>query len=78
MANCIGCHHINPEIEGPLGPPIAGSSRELIEARVLRAEYPPGYRPKRDTRLMVPLPYLAPEIAALAAYLDQSSAAASR
>jgi mono/diheme cytochrome c family protein len=70
VANCIACHHLNPAIEGPLGPPIAGSPRGLIEARVLRAEYPPGYRPKRDTTLMQPLPYLSGEIDALAAYLD--------
>ena len=68
-ANCIACHNFDPEREGTLGPAIAGSSRELIEARVLRADYPPGYTPKRDTRLMPAQPYLRGEVESLAAYL---------
>jgi mono/diheme cytochrome c family protein len=67
--NCIACHHRDPTQDGGLGPPIAGSSRELIEARVIRGEYPPGYTPKADTRLMIPLPHLEPELDALAAFL---------
>ena len=67
--NCIACHHRDPAQDGGLGPPIAGASFELLEARVLRAEYPPGYEPKADTRLMIPLPHLEPEIKALAAFL---------
>ncbi len=69
MANCIACHDRDPEREGVLGPAIAGSSRELIEARVMRAEYPPGYKPKRDTNLMPAQPFLRPQIEPLAAYL---------
>lgn len=67
--NCIACHHRDPTQDGGLGPPIAGSSRELIEARVLRGEYPPGYTPKADTTLMIPLPHLDSEIDALSAFL---------
>ena len=67
--NCIACHHRDPRQDGGLGPPVAGASRELLEARVLRAEYPPGYTPKQDTRLMVPLKHLEPEIEALTAFL---------
>lgn len=69
VANCAVCHHPNPALEGVLGPPVVGSSRALLEARVLRGVYPDGYAPKRDTALMTPLPYLAGEIDALAAYL---------
>lgn len=68
--NCIACHHRDPTQDGGLGPAVAGSSRELVEARVLRAEYPPGYTPKSDTRLMVALKHLEPEIDALTAYLN--------
>ncbi len=77
-ANCIACHHVDPSLEGPLGPAIVGSSRELIEARLVRGSYPEGYTPKRDSALMQPLPYLAEEVDALAAYLDQSMTEASR
>jgi mono/diheme cytochrome c family protein len=70
MANCIACHSQNPAMDGALGPAVAGSSYELIEARVMRAEYPPGYTPKRDSRVMIALPHLKDQIGALAAYLD--------
>lgn len=71
--NCIACHHRDPTQDGGLGPAIAGASYELLEARVLRAAYPPGYTPKRDTRMMVPQTHLEPEIAALTAYLAQAT-----
>jgi mono/diheme cytochrome c family protein len=75
-SNCIACHNMNPAIVGALGPEIAGSPRALVETRVLRAEYPPGYKPKRDTKLMIPLPHLANEIDALTAYLAKAKEAA--
>ena len=71
--NCTACHHPDPARDGTLGPAVAGSSRELLEARVLRADYPPGYTPKRDTSQMAALPFLAPYIDALAAYLASAS-----
>ena len=70
LSICVACHNADPSQSGPLGPPIKGSSRELLEARILRAAYPPGYHPKRDTRAMVPQPQLTPHnIDDLAAYL---------
>ena len=69
-ANCIACHNMNPAQDGALGPAVAGSSYELIEARVLRAGYPEGYTPKRDSRVMVALPHLEPHLKELTAYLD--------
>jgi mono/diheme cytochrome c family protein len=70
MANCASCHNTNPNLAGSLGPPIAGSSRQLIEARVLHASYPPGYHPKRPSHLMQPMPWLASKIDDLTAFLD--------
>jgi mono/diheme cytochrome c family protein len=75
-ANCIVCHNADPKLDGTVGPAIAGSSKELVEARVLRGEYPAGYTPKRDSRLMPPLPFLAPEIPFLAAFLESPPATA--
>ena len=69
MSTCIACHNADPALPGALGPPVKGASRELLEARILRADYPAGYKPKRDTRQMVAFPQLAPHIDALAAYL---------
>jgi len=69
LANCVACHNLDPSRDGPIGPALKGSSRELLEYRVLRTEYPPGYKPKRNTKLMPTFPYLKSEIPYLAAYL---------
>jgi mono/diheme cytochrome c family protein len=71
---CIACHNGDPRMDGTLGPAIAGASLELLEAKVLRGEYPPGYTPKRDTGTMPRFEYLAPEIEGLAAYLAKAAA----
>jgi mono/diheme cytochrome c family protein len=68
--NCTACHAREPRSDGPVGPSNACSSTELIRAKVLRNEYPPGYTPKRDTRAMIPLPHLEPDLPAIAAYLQ--------
>jgi len=69
LGRCAQCHHPNPQLAGTLGPATAGSSRALIEARVLRATYPDGYTPQRNTQAMPAQPDLASEIDNLAAYL---------
>lgn len=72
---CFVCHGPDPAKDGPLGPAIAGSPRALIEARVMNGNadyeksYPPGYTPKRNTKLMTPFPHLKGDIDNLAAYL---------
>jgi mono/diheme cytochrome c family protein len=71
---CITCHNGDPTLDGALGPAIAGSSRELLEAKVLRGEYPPGYAPKRAGSITMPrFDFLADQIDALAAYLEPRS-----
>lgn len=67
---CATCHGGNPSQAGTVGPAIAGSSRELVEAKVLRGEYPAGYTPKRGGKAMPPLPYLKDYVADIAAFLD--------
>ncbi len=69
MGSCIACHNPDPKVDGALGPAVAGASEALIEARVMRAEYPAGYTPKRDTKQMIAMPFLKDKIPALAAYL---------
>jgi len=68
---CLACHAADPSQDGTLGPAIAGSSRELIEARVVHGSYPEGYTPKRNSQVMPKLPHLANSIDDLAAYLNQ-------
>ncbi len=69
LAQCTACHNSDPSKNGPLGPAIKGSSRELIEARVLRGAYPSGYKPKRGTAIMQPMPQLVSALDDLVAFL---------
>ena len=71
-SNCATCHNSDPTRDGVLGPAIFGSPRELIEARVLRAEYPVGYKPKRTSKVMVALPQVKADLEALAAFLNKN------
>jgi mono/diheme cytochrome c family protein len=70
LGQCVACHNPDPTKDGTLGPAVKGTSPALLEARVLRGEYPPGYKPKRPTKVMPPRPDLAPSIPDLAAYLQ--------
>lgn len=74
QTTCIACHNSNPTKPGPVGPEIAGASRALIEARILHAGeengYPKGYTPKRNTKLMRPLPQVLPDLEAVFQYLN--------
>ena len=70
-ANCASCHNpTNPNLPGSVGPPIAGAPADLIADRVLHRSYPLGYKPKRNTHLMKEMPWLAPNIGDLAAFLE--------
>jgi mono/diheme cytochrome c family protein len=66
---CIACHNSDPAQAGALGPPVHGSSPELLRAKVVSGSYPPRYTPKRPTKVMQPMPQLAADIPALAEYL---------
>jgi len=66
---CIACHNADPAFPGSLGPVIAGSSRELLEHRVLHGTYPEGYAPRRQSSTMPQFPHLAGSIDDLAAFL---------
>jgi len=69
LAQCTACHNSDPAQAGPVGPPLKGTPRAVVESKVVRGTYPPGYAPKRSTSLMPPQPALAPEIPALAEFL---------
>jgi mono/diheme cytochrome c family protein len=70
---CTACHNRDPRENGALGPGVAGASLELIEAKVLRAEYPPGYTPKLPSTTMPKYEYLAASLGDIAAYLATMS-----
>jgi mono/diheme cytochrome c family protein len=68
-AQCIACHNPDPAKPGPLGPEVKGSSADLLRTKVVQGAYPPGYAPKRASKVMQPMPHLANDVPALAAYL---------
>ncbi len=68
--HCTACHSYNPSADGSLGPALKGSSLELLQARVLRGEYPAGYAPKRNTHIMQKLPLEEADVEALHAFLN--------
>lgn len=72
IENCLNCH--NPNIARPetIGPNIAGSSIEVVTARVLRAQYPEHYLFKRKSHLMPAFPQLEKDIPAIHAYVNSS------
>ncbi len=72
QASCTTCHNANPKLPGNVGPEVWGSSLELLEARVLKAEYPTTYKPKRATKAMAPLPHLKNELSALHALFKRA------
>jgi mono/diheme cytochrome c family protein len=69
QAQCIACHHQDPAKPGSIGPEVKGTPGEVVRAKVVQGMYPQGYAPKRPTKIMQPMPQLAPEVDALAAYL---------
>jgi mono/diheme cytochrome c family protein len=71
LTACTACHNGNPRVAGALGPDVFGSSLELLTARIMGAKYPAGYKPKRPSHTMAPLPHLRAEIPALHAFLNQ-------
>ena len=70
---CVVCHNAEPSEEGTLGPAIAHASRELLEAKVVRGEYPEGYTPARDTHQMPQFEYLEPNLDDLTAFIASRS-----
>ena len=70
FTHCIACHSANPAVDGTLGPAIKGSGLDLLKARVLQGTYPPGYTPKRETKIMRRLPLTEADVEALHAFLN--------
>lgn len=66
---CVACHNADPNQAGALGPATASASRELLEAKIVRGEYPAGYTPQRNTQQMPRFEFLEPNLDDVAAFL---------
>lgn len=69
-SKCAACHGADPKKGGTLGPAVFGSSKELLEAKLLKNEYPAGYKAKKDTKMMKAMPDQKDNIAAFVAFLN--------
>ncbi len=69
QAQCIACHNADPAQPGAIGPELKGASPDLLRAKVVTGTYPAGYKPKRPTSIMPPMPQFASDVGSLAAYL---------
>ena len=69
QSQCIACHNPDPAQAGPIGPEVKGASEDVLRAKIVTGGYPQGYKPKRPTQIMQPMPPLANDIPNLAAYL---------
>lgn len=70
MGTCIACHNMNPAVDGAIGPAIKGSPKQLLEAKIVRGEYPEGYQPKRTTHTMPKQPAMGASVDDLSAFLN--------
>jgi mono/diheme cytochrome c family protein len=68
---CTSCHNADPTKAGSIGPDIANSSYELLEAKTQRKTYPEGYTPKRKTKIMPKIPLTEEQIKAIEAFLKR-------
>ncbi|EKO80092.1 MULTISPECIES: cytochrome c [unclassified Leptospira] len=69
LTNCSACHNQNPALDGTIGPAIQDSNFELLKARIVEGTYPPGYTPKRTSRIMTKLPLTDDQIRNIEAFL---------
>jgi mono/diheme cytochrome c family protein len=66
-ATCAVCHGARGE--GYIGPNIQNSSLELLISKVTKGQYPDGYKPKRNTKVMPRFPHLYPKLPDVQEYL---------
>lgn len=76
QANCMQCHG-DPKV-GSFGPPNYGSSLPLIRSKVLKGEYPDGYVPKKQTKMMPQFNLPDNDLLALYCYLNDKCKVCSR
>lgn len=73
MNVCVACHNADPSKDGAIGPNLLGTTRDLLEWRVVKGAYPPHYTPKRTTGAMPAFPHLAADLDDLHAFIREST-----
>ncbi len=74
LSNCISCHNKDPNTKGAIGPEIVDAPIEVMTSKILTGVYPdplpPGFVPKRKTKLMRKIPQLKNDIPAIFAWVQ--------
>lgn len=74
---CIQCHNKDPNVKGSMGPELIDAPFELMKHKVKTGRYPdklpPGFVPKRKTKLMRPLPNLEKDVPVIYAWIQSVS-----
>jgi mono/diheme cytochrome c family protein len=74
LSNCIQCHNKDPNLKGSLGPELVDASLEIVYAKVMTGVYPaklpPGFVPKRSSKVMRKIPKLEKDIPAIHAWIQ--------
>lgn len=74
LSHCIQCHNRDPNLKGSLGPEMVDAPLDVMTSKVMTGKYPeklpPGFRPKRSTRAMRPIPKLKEDIPSIHAWVQ--------
>ena len=70
FANCVSCHNNNPKKPGSIGPAVYGVSIDVLTQKIVYGKYPETYKPKRTSKIMLPMPHLNKEISNLHAFIN--------
>ena len=52
IKHCTICHGASPKQPGSSGPPVYGSTEELLALKIFERKYPPGHTPKMKSKFM--------------------------
>ena len=70
FANCVSCHNNNPKKPGSIGPAVYGVSIDVLTQKIVYGKYPETYKPKRTSKIMLPMPHLNKEISNIHAFIN--------
>ena len=70
FANCVSCHNHNPKKPGSIGPAVYGVSIDVLTKKIVSGKYPENYKPKRTSKIMLPMPHLNKNISNLHAFIN--------
>lgn len=74
---CIQCHNKDPNLKGSIGPELVDAPFEVMQHKVKTGRYPdilpPGFVPKRKTKLMRPLPNYVKDVQAIYTWIQSVS-----